>query len=396
MDIRKDFLSLAVPDISELEIYEVIDSLKSGWISVGPKVKKFEKEFAEYHGVKHAIATSSCTTALLVAARVLGIGPGDYVMVPTITWQSTANIVEQLGATPLFTDVEKDTLNMRLVDVENYIKKYGDKIKAVIPVHMSGLPVDIDWFIETSEKHNIPIIFDAAHAVFSSYKGRMVGGFGKVSCFSFYATKNITTGDGGMITTNDDDAAEQCRMWSYHGLPKDSWKRYSEEGGSPHVQCIVPGYKFNLTDLQAALGLAQLKRKDQLIQKRNELIIHYNELFKPLDYIQTPVFETADGKWANHVYVVKILDEEVDRDRFMQELKKLNIGTNLHFYPVHKNIYYRKKYPDVSMPNAEWLMNRILTLPLCTKYSYPDVEYVVEAVKYVYENRSAHTTCQKE
>ncbi|MCU0284970.1 MAG: DegT/DnrJ/EryC1/StrS aminotransferase family protein [Acidobacteria bacterium] len=389
MTPRKDFLSLAVPDITEQEIYEVIDTLKSGWISVGPKVKKFEQEFANYHGVKHAVACSSCTTALLVAARVLGVGPGDYVIVPTITWQSTANIVEQLGGIPLFCDVEKDTLNIKLDDVERYIRQFGNKIKALIPVHMSGLPVDIDWFSGISAKYGIPIVYDAAHAVFSSYKGQMVGGFGHMSCFSFYATKNITTGDGGMITTNDDELAEQCRVWSYHGLPKDSWKRYSEEGGSPHVQCIVPGYKFNLTDLQAALGLAQLKRKDELIRKRHELIGYYNELLKPLDYIETPVFETEDGKWANHVYVIKIMDEAVNRDRFMQELRKLNIGTNLHFYPVHKNIYYLKKYPEVSLPNAEWLMHRILTLPLCTKYTKTDIAYVVDAVKYIYENRLA-------
>ncbi|HLP59522.1 MAG TPA: DegT/DnrJ/EryC1/StrS aminotransferase family protein [Candidatus Deferrimicrobium sp.] len=391
MEIRNDFLPLAIPDISEQEVNEVIDALKSGWISVGPKVKKFEEEFAGYHEVKHAVATGSCTAALFLAARVLGIGPGDYVLVPTITWQSTANIVEQLGAIPLFCDAEKDTLNIKHDDVEKYIHRDGAKIKAIIPVHMSGLPVDIDWFTGISEKFGIPIIYDAAHAVFSSYKGRMVGGFGKMSCFSFYATKNITTGDGGMITTNDDAVAEECRVWSYHGLPKDSWQRYSKEGGSPHVQCVVPGYKFNLTDLQAALGLVQLRRKDELIQKRNELIGYYNDLFIPLSYIETPVFETQDGKWGNHVYVIKILDEDVDRDRFMQELKKLNIGTNLHFYPVHKNIYYREKYPDVSLPNAEWLMNRILTLPLCTRYTKDDIAYVAAAVKYIYENRKNET-----
>jgi perosamine synthetase len=214
----------------------------------------------------------------------------------------------------------------------------------------------------------------------------MVGQFGEMSCFSFYATKNITTGDGGLITTNDDDYAEQCRLWSYHGLPKDSWKRYSDESASPHVQSVVPGYKFNMTDLQAAVGLAQLRRKDEFIRKRNELIEHYNRLFKDIEFIETPVYKTNYGQWGNHVYVIKILDESIDRDRFMKKLREYNIGTNLHFYPVHKNLYYEGKYPDVKLPNSEWLMNRILTLPLCTKYSKQDIEYVVETVKEVYES----------
>lgn len=388
MEIRKDFLPLAIPDISEQEIYEVVDTLKSGWISVGPKVKKFEEEFASYHGVKHAIANANCTTALLISAKVIGVKKDDYVIVPTITWQSTANIVEQLDAIPLFADVEKDTMNIKLEDVENYIKQYGKKIKAIIPVHVSGLPVDIDWFTSISNKYGIPIVYDAAHAVFSSYKDKMVGQFGAMSCFSLYATKNITTGDGGMILTNNDELAEQCRIWSYHGLPKDSWKRYSAENASPHVQSIVPGYKFNLTDLQAALGLAQLRRKEEFINKRNKLVEHYNYLLKDLDYLQTPVFQTKDGKWGNHVYVIKFSDDAVDRDKFMQELRKFNIGTNLHFYPVHKNIYYEKKYPDVKLPNAEWLMGRILTLPLCTKYTLKDIEYVVEVIKHIYENKN--------
>jgi len=392
MEVRKTFLSLAIPDISDLERHEVMEALDSGWISVGPKVKEFERLFADYHQVKHAISFSSCTTALFIAAKVLGIGKGDYVIVPTITWQSTANIVEQLNATPLFCDVDKDTLNIKQDDVESYIRQFGSKIKAIIPVHHSGLPVNINWFTEISEKHNIPIIYDAAHAVFSSYENKMIGQFGLMSTFSFYATKNLTTGDGGMITTNDDELAELCRIWSYHGLPKDSWKRYSAENASPHVQSIVPGYKFNLTDMQAGLGLAQLKRKDDLLSKRNYLVEVYNELFKDTDWIERPVFKTEKGKWGNHVYVIKIKDEDIDRDKFMQELRKLNVGTNLHFYPVHKNIYYEEKYPDVKLPNAEWLMNRILTIPLCTKYSKDDLEYVAEAMNYVYENKLAHKT----
>lgn len=387
MKARKDFLSLAIPDITEEEKREVMEALDSGWISVGPKVKEFEKQFAAYHNVKHAISTSSCTTALFLAAKVLGITKGDFVIIPTVTWQSTANIVEQLDATPLFCDVEKDTLNIKNEDVENYLKQYGNKVKAIIPVHHSGLPVDIEWFDKISSEYNVPVIYDAAHAVFSSYENKMIGQFGEMSCFSFYATKNLTTGDGGMITTNNDELAEQCRIWSYHGLPKDSWKRYSSENASPHVQSVVPGYKFNLTDLQAALGLAQLKRKDELLKKRNELVEYYNELLKNFDWIDTPVFKTEKGKYGNHVYVIKILDEDVDRDKFMTELRKLNIGTNLHFYPVHKNIYYEKKYPEVSLPDAEWLMNRILSIPLCTKYSKDDIEYVADSLKYVYSSK---------
>ena len=204
-----------------------------------------------------------------------------------------------------------------------------------------------------------------------------------MSCFSFYATKNLTTGDGGMITTNNDDYAELCRTWSYHGLPKDSWKRYSAESASPHVQCIVPGYKFNLTDLQAGIGLAQLRRADELLKKRNELVIHYNSLLKDFEKIQTPVFETKIGKWGNHVYVIKLMDESLNRDEFMQKLRKYNIGTNLHFYPVHKNVYYEKKYPNIKLPNSEWLMNRIITLPLCSMYSKTDLDYVVNIIKYL-------------
>jgi len=392
MKIRENFLSLAVPDISEEEKKEVLEALDSGWISVGPKVKEFENKFAEYHNVKHAITMSSCTTALFIAAKVLGISRGDYVIVPTITWQSTANIVEQLDATPLFCDVDVDTLNICTEDITDHILKYGNKIKAIIPVHHSGLPADIDEITKISEAHGIPVIYDAAHAVFSSYKNKMIGQYGAMSAFSFYATKNITTGDGGMITTNDDNLAEQCRLWSYHGLPKDSWKRYSAENASPHVQSIVPGYKFNLTDIQAALGIAQLKRKDDLLSKRNFLVDTYNGFFKNYDWIDTPVFETEDGKWGNHVYVIKILDDDINRDNLMQELRKMNIGTNLHFYPVHKNLFYKNKYPDVKLSAAEWLMDRILTLPLCTKYSVEDLKYVKESLDYIYENRLANKT----
>lgn len=394
MKVRKDFLPIAVPDLGSEERRLVTECLDSGWISVGPKVKEFEKMFAEYHGVKNAVAVSSCTTALLVAARALGIGSGDMVIVPTITWQSTANIVEQLEATPLFCDVDMHSMNILPSEIERHFDMHGSRIKAVIPVHHSGLPCDIEAVSSIAAKHGVPVIYDAAHAVFSLYDGKMIGGYGAMSCFSFYATKNITTGDGGMITTDDDELAEICRLWSYHGLPKDSWKRYSSENSSPHVQCVLPGYKFNLTDMQAALGIAQMSRKEELLEKRNLLVMHYESALAAFDWIERPIHTTERGKWGNHVYSVKILDEDVDRDLFMSELRKLNIGTNLHFYPVHKNIYYESKYPYVKLPNAEWLMNRIVTIPLCTKYSTDDLDYVAEAIGHVYSNRLAHKKLQ--
>lgn len=385
MKTREDFLPIAVPDISEQEVYEVVDALKSGWISVGPKVKQFEEVMAEFHQSEYAIAVSSATAALFLVAKALGIEEGDYVIVPTITWPSTANIVEQLGATPVFVDVDIHTINTTPSIVEEKIKEYGDKIKLIIPVHISGLPVDIEGFQEISDEYNIPIVYDAAHAVFSEYKRKRVGSYGLASCFSFYAIKNITTGDGGIITTDNEDLYEKLKLWSYHGMDKDAWKRYSEESASPHVQSIVPGYKFNLTDLQAALGLAQMNRADELLSKRNELVEFYNELFEGYNPIETPVFQTKCGKWGNHVYGIKLKDENIDRDKMMNVLRAYNIGTNIHFYPVHQNYYYRKKYPEVELPNAEWLGEHLISLPLCTKHTKKDVEYVVDVVKYIIE-----------
>jgi len=389
---RGSFLPIAIPDISEEEIFEVLDCLRSGWISVGPKVKQFETEFARYHGTRHAIAVTSCTTALFLVAKVLGVKAGDYVVVPAITWPSTANIVEQLGATPLFVDVDRHTMNVQPDDAEHLLKRYGSRVRCIIPVHMSGLPVDIAAFDELSRRYGVPILYDAAHAVFSEYDEKRVGVYGDAACFSFYAIKNITTGDGGVITTNDDALAEQIRLWSYHGMDRDAWKRYSKEGASPHVQSIVPGYKFNMTDLNAALGLAQMRRADGLLAKRNELVEHYNELLSKVDSIERPVFQTARGRWGNHVYVIKLLDEDVNRDRLMQILREYNIGTNIHFHPVHKHYYYRNKYPDVTLPVSEWLGDRIVTLPLCTRHTEADIEYVVGALTEILEQRLAHVS----
>jgi UDP-4-amino-4-deoxy-L-arabinose-oxoglutarate aminotransferase len=382
LEIRESFLPIAVPDITEREIAEVVDALHSGWISAGPRVERFEAMIAERQGTRHAISMSSCTAALFVVAKALGVGPGDEVVVPSMTWPSTANVVEQLGATPVFVDVDRRTANITTDALEPVLESRGASIKAVIPVHMSGLPVEIADVEAVAERFGIMVIYDAAHAIFSEYYGRPVGGFGHAATFSFYAIKNLTCGDGGVLTTDDDELAESVRLWAYHGMRADSWKRYQAEEGSPHVQCLVPGFKFNLTDLNAAVGIVQLERADELLERRNLLVKAYDELFAGMDDVEVPVFETESGRWGNHVYGIRILDDEQDRDRLMEVLRReYKIGSNVHFYPTHLHRYYRTKYPDVRLPNTEWLGERLLSLPLCTRYTVADCEYVAASLR---------------
>jgi len=378
---KQDFLPIAVPDLTEMEISEVVATLKSGWISVGPRVERLEQEMAAAQGTRHAIAVSSCTAALFLVAKVLEIGPGDVAIVPSMTWPSTANVFEQLGASCAFADVDLRTGNITAETIAPLLDEHRGSVKIVVPVHMSGLPVDIDAIEDLADQHDVRVVYDAAHAIFSSYRDRPIGSYGTASCFSFYAIKNLTMGDGGVITIDDDELAESIRLWGYHGMNKDAWKRYSDEAASPHVQCVVPGYKMNLTDLQAALGLVQLRRSEELCAKRNVLVETYNDLLADVAEVETPIFETENGRWGNHVYGIRLLDDRIGRDELMDRLRERGIGTNIHFQPVHLHHYYRQKYPDVSLPNSEWLGERLLSLPLCTVYGERDVRRVVDALR---------------
>jgi len=386
IEIREEFLPIAVPDISDEEVEEVVEALRSGWISVGPKVKQFEEAMARRHGTRCAIAVSSCTAALFLVAKALGIGPGDKAIVPSMSWPSTANIFEQLGATAIFADVERSTANIIPETIEPLLQEHGGEVKAIVPVHMSGLPVDIESIEALAAEYGVPVFYDAAHAVFSEYQGKPIGSFGLGSCFSFYAIKNLTCGDAGIVTTNDDELAEQIRLWSYHGMNKDAWKRYSNEGGGPHVECVVPGYKLNLTDLHAALGIAQLRRADVLLAKRNKLVRTYNQLLEGMNDIEIPIHKTTEGKWGNHVYGIRLLDDSQDRNKVMDTLREYKVGTNIHFYPTHMHTFYRDKYPEVSLPNTEWLGERLISLPLCSKYESGDLEYVVALLRQVLDS----------
>jgi len=393
---RAQFLPFALPSIGEEEIAEVVDSLKSGWVTTGPKTKRFEEQFKEYVGSKHAVAVNSCTAGLHIALTALGISAGDEAIVPTLTFCSTANVVVHLGARPVLVDVGDD-FNVTPQAIESAITP---RTKAIIPVHYGGQPCDLAPIYELAAYHHIPIIEDAAHAVGSTYHDLRIGcdalqppttrSLPHVTVFSFYATKNMTTGEGGMITTADDKLAEQMRLLSLHGMSRDAWKRYTS-AGSWYYEVVAPGYKDNMTDIQASLGIHQLRKLDSFIETRQRYARLYDAAFANLPEIETPLTH-PDRNHIYHIYGIRLRLERlrIDRSQFIEELKARNIGSSVHFIPVHLHPYYRETfgYEKGDLPNAEYLYKRILSLPLFPKMTETDVQDVIHAVKTIIgENR---------
>ena len=376
--LREEFLPYALPSIGEEEIAEVIDSLRSGWITTGPKVKRFESEFAAYVGVRHAIAVNSCTAALHIALAALGIGPGDEVITSPLTFCSTANVVLHLGGTPTFADIGEDYN----VDPSEIERRITPRTKVIIPVHYSGQPCRMDDILACAHKHNLLVIEDAAHAVGSKYRGRMMGTIGDVTAFSFYAIKNMTTAEGGMITTDDDELAEKMQLLSLHGISKDAWKRYTSEG-SWYYEVIYAGFKCNMTDIQAALGIHQLAKLEHFLEVRRKYVAMYNAAFGEISEIQTPVV-SPDVCHAWHLYVIQLDLERltINRAQFIEALRAEKIGTSVHFIPVHLHPYYRQAfgYTQGDFPNAERAYERIVSLPLYPKMTEEDVRDVIAAV----------------
>jgi dTDP-4-amino-4,6-dideoxygalactose transaminase len=386
--VRRDFLPFNQPDIEQAEIEEVVDALRSGWITTGPKTKAFERRFAEYVGARHAIAVNSCTGGLHVALAAANIGPGDEVIVPTMTFCSTANVVVHQGATPILVDVEPDTLN---IDPERLEAALTPRTRAVLPVHLYGHPCDMDRIGEIAEAHNLLVVEDAAHAVAAKWHGERVGAFSPATVFSFYATKNLTTAEGGMITTDHDAYAERMRIWTLHGISRDAWKRYSAEG-SWYYEVSVPGFKYNLTDLQAALGLHQLARLESMTQQRTGLAARYDERLSDLQEIELPA--VRDGiRHAWHLYPIRLRLEQltIDRAEFIEQLKAEGIGTSVHFIPLHRHPYYRERLGSrpTDFPVADAAYERLVSLPLYTRMSEQDVDDVVEAVRRVVQRNQA-------
>lgn len=367
------------PHITEEEIAGVVEALKSGWLTMGPKTLKFEEEFSRFLGSKHSISLSSCTAALHLALKVIGLDRGDEVIVPTTTFTSTAEVACYFGAKPVLVDVERDTHNM---DVSCLEKAVTDRTRAILPVHFAGQPCDMDEIMAIAGQRKLHVIEDAAHAVPAMYNDRYIGTIGDMTCFSFYATKTLTTGEGGMITTGDDGWAERLRSIRQHGISKDAWKRYSKEG-SWYYEVLEAGYKYNMTDIQASLGLAQLNKQQWMLNERDNIARKYTEAFKGSDLLDVPRVKPGRSS-AWHLYIVK-LDLgalRINRADFIEELKAAGIGASVHFIPLHRHPFYRDTlgYSEKHFPGAEWVYERSVSLPIYPGMTDSDVGRVIEAV----------------
>ncbi len=382
---RKEFLPFALPDIGEEEITEVIDTLRSNWITTGPKTKKFEQQFADYIGVKHAIAVNSCTAGLHLSLEVFDLQPDDEVIVPSFTFCATANVIVHAGAKPVFAEIDPASLCIDPAHVEKLITP---KTKAMMIVHYAGRPADMDTLTQLAQKHNITIIEDAAHAVYTQHKGKLIGSHGNLTSFSFYATKNIATAEGGMITTNDDELADRLRVLSLHGMSKNAWNRYSA-AGSWRYDVIEAGFKYNMTDIQASLGLHQLAKLEKMQARRRHITQLYMDGLKGIKGLSLPDWTSLnpDDIHACHLFTVRI-DKKLfghSRDELMELMKEYNIGVSVHFIPVHMHPYYRERYTkELTLPVTEAVFEQIMSLPLYPTLSDEDVLYIIDTIKYLH------------
>jgi dTDP-4-amino-4,6-dideoxygalactose transaminase len=362
------------------EIEAILEVLKSGWLTSGPRVKEFEAAFASYTGAGHALAVNSCTSALHLALCVSGIGEGDEVIIPTMTFASTGETVLYQRATPVLADCATDTFHIDVSEIERAITP---RTRAVIPVHYSGYACDMDAILQLAERYNLTVIEDAAHAFPCSYKGRMIGTIGHLTCFSFYATKTITTGEGGMITTANAEFADRLRILALHGISRDAWNRYTAQGNWRYDISAV-GYKYNLTDMQAALGLAQLARAEELRLRRAAIAEQYTLAISSMDAFSPPP-EPQDASHAWHLYVVRVNAAalRIGRDQVIDELKKRGISTSVHFIPLHLHSLYQQHlgYRLGQFPRAESHFEKAISLPLFPSMTQEEVRYVVSALQ---------------
>ena len=378
--MSNEFLPFHQPEIGPEEIRSVVETLESGWLTSGSKVKRFEEDFSRFIGCQYSVAVNSCTAALHLALEAVGVEEGDEVIVPTMTFTATAEVVLYFKAKPVLVDCRPNTFNIDPNLIERAITA---KTKAIIPVHFGGQSCDMDTILQIARKHKLYVIEDAAHALPAKYHGKTIGTIGDITCFSFYATKTITTGEGGMATTQNPEWAGRMRMMSLHGISHDAWKRYTKEG-SWYYEVVRPGFKYNLTDVGAAIGIEQLKKCDAFGAARKRIAATYDQRFSDLSEIKAPVCD-PDVQHAWHLYVIQLDLErlKIDRHQFIETLKEQGIGTSVHFIPLHLHPYYRDNFgygPD-DFPKATEIYQGIISLPIYPKMTELQIEHVVEAVR---------------
>lgn len=385
MKKRKKFLPFALPYIRKEEIMGVVKTLKSGWLTTGPTTKLFEEKFGSYVGTAHSAALNSATAGLFLSLAALGVKKGDNVITTPYTFCATYNVILENNANLILADVKEDDYNISPLEIEKVSK--GKKITAIIPVHFAGVPCDMDEILTLAKKIQAWVIEDAAHALSAEYKGKKIGDIsgyaGDATVFSFYATKNITTGEGGMVTTKSKKLRDLIAVLGLHGISKDAWKRYSSEG-SWYYEVTHAGYKYNMTDLAAAMGLEQLKRADFLLKKRENIAEYYTKELEYVDGISVP-FSFKEKRDARHLYIIRVNEKtlKISRNQFIEKLKEANIGVSMHFIPAHLHPYYRKRFGfrPSDYPVATKLYQESISLPIYPKMSKQDVSYVAGKVK---------------
>jgi len=384
-DVRSEFLPFSTPTLDDDEINEVVDSLRSGWITTGPKVKRFEEAFRAYVGAPFAVPLSSATAGLHLTLLALKIKDGDEIITTPMTFASTVSMILLCGGKPVLVDIEPGTLN---IDATKIREKINSRTRAIIPVHFAGQSCDMDPIFALAKEFNLTVIEDAAHAAGTEYKGRRIGSLDSISIFSFHPNKNITTGEGGMVCTPDESLAEEVSLLKFHGMNREAWKRFAPSG-TPNYDIVLPGFKYNMMDIQAAMGIHQLPKLDSFIDRRKEIAEFYNQAFLDVPELGLPSLAPYEQRHAWHLYtpLVRIEKLLIDRDRFMIELKNHNIGTGLHYKAIHHHAWYRENLPQPAgaLPHADYASDRILSLPLFPKMTMEDALDVVTAVRTVIE-----------
>lgn len=377
---RVNFLVFGSPLIGEEEIAEVVATLRSGWIGTGPRVAQFEAGMSEYTGAKHAVAVSSCTAALHLSLLVLGVGAGDEVITTPMTFAATANAIIHAGAKPVFVDVNRETM---LLDAEKIEAAITTRTKVIMPVHLAGRVCAMDEIQKIARKHGLFVVEDAAHCIEGRYRGRRVGSISDLTCFSFYVTKNLTTGEGGMVTTDNSEWASRLRTLALHGMDAHAYTRFSDHGYR-HYQVVEAGYKNNMTDIQAAMGIHQLRRIETSWERRNQIWNEYQEALANLP-VRRPAADESGIRHARHLYPVLVHQEECgkSRDQLLEYFTQHRIGTGVHYTPVHLHPFYRKTfgYGEGDYPNAEWIGKSTVSLPLSAKLEDGDVRDVVNILE---------------